>query len=116
MFNLNNIHPSWRSIILNALDCMDQNYLENLQKNSDWLPSANNIFNAFSLPLKNTRYILFGESPYPRKQSAKGYAFWDADVDKLWSETGLIRYASALPSLVDSCIFKSLHRADYLRL
>ena len=34
------------------------------------------------------RYVLFGESPYPRAQSANGYAFWDAAANSLWAEEG----------------------------
>ena len=39
-------------------------------------------------PLDQVNYVLFGESPYPREESANGYAFWDASVKELWSETG----------------------------
>lgn len=72
-----------------ALDTMDARYLDTLQSSDHWLPGIKSLFSAFSLPLSSTRYILLGESPYPRKESANGYAFWDNAVHSLWSPTGL---------------------------
>tara|TARA_R110000868_G_scaffold8205_3_gene42485 strand:- start:79222 stop:79938 length:717 start_codon:yes stop_codon:yes gene_type:complete len=95
---LKNVHPSWQPLIETALEQVDESYLTELQR-SDWLPGPSNIFNAFSLPLENTRYILFGESPYPRAQSANGYAFWDAAVTDLWSKTGLSKPVNRATSL-----------------
>jgi uracil-DNA glycosylase len=43
--------------------------------------------------------VLFGESPYPRKISANGYAFWDNAVDSLWSEQGLSKPVNRATSL-----------------
>ncbi len=97
--NLKTTHTSWRPILRDALNSMDQNYLLKLQQSTDWLPGHDKIFNAFSIPLDKTRYILFGESPYPRKQSANGYAFWDAAVDDLWSESGLSKAVNRATSL-----------------
>ncbi len=99
MFNVNSTDPSWHSILRNALNSMDQNYLSKLEQSGDWLPGPDKIFNAFSIPLEKTRFILFGESPYPRKQSANGYAFWDAAVHKLWSDTGLSKPVNRATSL-----------------
>ncbi len=42
---------------------------------------------------------MFGESPYPREKSANGYAFWDAAVTNLWSETGLSKMVNRATSL-----------------
>jgi len=91
--------PSWHAILQTALSTMDPAYLKQLEASNHWLPGSEKIFNAFSLPLENTRYILFGESPYPRAQSANGYAFWDAAVDHLWSETGLSKSVNRATSL-----------------
>lgn len=99
MFNLTLTHPSWKSIIKNALNQMDRKYLAMLQRTDDWLPGAEKIFSAFSIPLHQTKYILFGESPYPRKESANGYAFWDGAVHELWSETGLSKAVNRATSL-----------------
>lgn len=78
---------------------MDQDYLQQLIDNTDWLPGPSNIFNAFTLPLTNTNAILLGESPYPRAESANGYAFWDAAVKEIWSDTGLSKKVNRATSL-----------------
>ncbi len=98
-FNLQVVDPSWRKIIMAALSTMDKHYLKDLQNTTKWLPGAYKIFNAFSLPLPKTRYILFGESPYPRVASANGFAFWDAAVDSLWSPTGMTKTVNRATSL-----------------
>lgn len=99
MFNLVDIDSSWHPILKQALKSMDPVYLKSLTTNSHWLPGQKNIFNAFKLPLSNTRYILFGESPYPRPTSANGYAFWDAAVTSIWSDTGMTKPVNKATSL-----------------
>lgn len=86
---LNYCHSDWKSILIKALGTMDPKYLHGLMGTSDWLPGKDRLFAAFSLPLTQTQYILLGESPYPRKDSANGYAFWDKAVGNLWSVKGL---------------------------
>lgn len=95
----NNIDASWLPIVHQALQQVDPHYLQNLTKTHDWLPGKAHIFNAFTQPLDKTRYILFGESPYPRAQSANGYAFWDAAVKQLWSPQGLSKQVNRATSL-----------------
>lgn len=97
--NLNTIHPSWLPCIAKSLLKMDQNYLALLENETNWLPGKEKIFNAFSEPLDNLKFILFGESPYPRQVSANGYAFWDDSVLNLWSETGLDKKVNRATSL-----------------
>lgn len=99
--NLNSacIDPSWRTIYQHALDKVDADYLQQLSQQTDWLPGPQRIFNALSQPLANTRYVLLGESPYPRLSSANGYAFWDAAVTSLWSTTGLHKSVNRATSL-----------------
>ncbi len=99
IFNLKETHPDWHPLLKKALGAMDKNYLIALSKDKSWLPGEENIFNAFKLPLKNLKRILFGESPYPRKISANGYAFWDNAVSKLWSEKGLSKEVNRATSL-----------------
>lgn len=96
--NLSNIHPQWQPIIEKALQTMSADYLAHLEKSS-WLPGSGKIFNAFSLPKDQTKYILFGESPYPRASSANGYAFWDDAVTNIWSEKGLSTAVNRATSL-----------------
>ena len=98
-FNLNAVHPSWQAAIQNALNAMDPTYLKHLYQTQSWLPGHNQIFNAFSLPVDRIHYILFGESPYPRAQSANGFAFWDAAVKELWVESGLSKPVNRATSL-----------------
>ncbi|WP_165485047.1 uracil-DNA glycosylase [Legionella rowbothamii] len=92
-------HSDWKSILSQALDAMDEEYLEQLMDNPSWLPGSARIFAAFSLPMEGTQYILFGESPYPREESANGYAFWDNAVGELWSPKGLSTAVNRATSL-----------------
>jgi uracil-DNA glycosylase len=92
-------HPQWHPILKNALSHMEQSYLTMLQQTNDWLPGLSKLFAAFNQPLTNTRYILLGESPYPRVQSANGYAFWDANVKNIWQPSGLSKAVNRATSL-----------------
>ncbi len=83
------VHESWQSDLLYAISLMDPSYLKACDQQTDWLPNLENLFAAFSLEKSKVRYVLLGESPYPRAQSANGYAFWDAAVHELWSAKGL---------------------------
>jgi uracil-DNA glycosylase len=98
-FDLSAIDPSWQSGLQSGLKAMDPNYLTSLSSTTHWLPGSHQIFNAFSLPVDNVKYVLFGESPYPRAQSANGYAFWDAAVTGIWSDTGLSKTVNRATSL-----------------
>ncbi len=98
-FNFNNIDDSWIECLERGLQEMDPTYLEKLVRTKNWLPGPEKIFNAFSQPLDHVKYVLFGESPYPREASANGYAFWDAAVKELWSETGLSKPVNRATSL-----------------
>ncbi|KTD21107.1 uracil-DNA glycosylase [Legionella londiniensis] len=92
-------HPQWQNMLDNAMDQMDQSYIQELLDSDDWLPGKDSLFAAFSLPLTDTRYILMGESPYPREKSANGYAFWDNAVGSLWSKKGLSKEVNRATSL-----------------
>lgn len=98
-FNLNVADPSWRACLQKGLSKMDPIYIKKLTHSTDWLPGPEKIFNAFSLPIDKVNYVLFGESPYPRRESANGYAFWDAAVQELWSETGLNKKVNRATSM-----------------
>jgi uracil-DNA glycosylase len=90
--------PCWRPILQEAVAQMDHSYLRALDDNH-WLPGPASLFNAFCQPVAGIRYILVGESPYPRAQSANGYAFWDSAVHELWSPTGLAKPVNRATSL-----------------
>jgi uracil-DNA glycosylase len=98
-FDWSHAHNSWHNCLKQALTTLDKNYLASLTTQTDWLPGRTQIFNAFSLPVTDVKYVLFGESPYPRAQSANGYAFWDAAVTDLWSPTGLSKPVNRATSL-----------------
>ncbi|WP_133127363.1 uracil-DNA glycosylase [Legionella nagasakiensis] len=92
-------HSQWHPILYEALNHVDADYLQHLQTHHDWLPGEKKLFAAFSIPLQATQYVLMGESPYPRAQSANGYAFWDDSVGSLWSQNGLSKEVNRATSL-----------------
>lgn len=93
------VHQQWRDILASALQAVDGDYLERLLADDRWLPGADKLFRAFQRDRQHCRYILFGESPYPRAQSANGIAFYDAAVDALWSDKGLSKAVNRATSL-----------------
>jgi len=107
-------HPQWHDLLKQALAVMDNDYLSTLQAIDGWLPGINAIFAAFSMPLSATHYILLGESPYPRAQSANGYAFWDAAVQSLWSDKGLSKQVNRATSLRNLVKMLLLARGDLM--
>lgn len=79
---------SWRPLLrqgLEALDAADPAYLPALAQDQ-YLPDGDRLFAAFSQPLDAVRYVLMGEGPYPRAQSATGVCFMDGAVGSLWSD------------------------------
>lgn len=98
-FNLSVIHDSWQECIARGLAQLDPAYVKQLSLDTEWLPGPDKIFNAFSIPMDSVNFVLFGESPYPRPQSANGYAFWDAAVKEIWSPTGLSKPVNRATSL-----------------
>lgn len=93
------VHPEWRPILRQALNQVDPIYLDQLKQDSNWLPGPNKLLAAFQRDLSHCRYILFGESPYPRAESANGIAFHDAAVSELWSDKGLSKSVNRATSL-----------------
>jgi len=77
---------------------MDQGYLKQLAA-SEYLPTDGRIFAAFSIPLDKVRYVLVGEGPYPRPESATGVCFMDGAVGDLWCDTGLSKPVNRATSL-----------------
>lgn len=92
-------HVSWHPLLEKALGAMDPVYLESLCNRSDWLPGCQKVLAAFQMPREQVKLILLGESPYPRAESANGYAFWDAQVESIWSDTGLSKQVNRATSL-----------------
>jgi uracil-DNA glycosylase len=93
--------PSWRPQLEAGLRAMmeaDPAYLPTLA-GDDYLPTGGRLFAAFALPLAQVRYVLVGEGPYPRAESATGVCFMDGAVGELWSETGLSKPVNRATSL-----------------
>lgn len=94
-------HPSWRPILIRGLEAMaeaDPAYLTTLVADS-YLPTEGRMFAAFALSLDAVRYVLVGEGPYPRAESATGVCFMDGTVESLWSEKGLSKQVNRATSL-----------------
>lgn len=92
---------SWHPILMRALEALDDSdpsYLPSLAA-SDYLPTEGRLFAAFRQPLPHIRYVLVGEGPYPRVQSATGVCFMDGAVGALWSEKGLSKEVNRATSL-----------------
>jgi uracil-DNA glycosylase len=99
--SLNLADPSWRPILLRGLDAVmaaDPAYLPGLAAD-DYLPTENRMFAAFAQSLPQVRYVLVGEGPYPRAESATGVCFMDGAVGSLWSESGLSKQVNRATSL-----------------
>ncbi|STX28319.1 uracil-DNA glycosylase [Legionella beliardensis] len=107
-----NTHPTWHAILEKSLACMDNDYLDQIQQQTDWLPGLEKLFAAFKWPLTNIQYILLGESPYPRAESANGYAFWDNAVNAIWSAKGLSKEVNRATSLRNFIKMLLLARGD----
>jgi len=91
---------SWKSILEEAYSRLEGDYRRFLEKDSGYIPNKKNCFNAFkTLPKERVRYILFGQDPYPRAESASGYAFIDARVKEIFSEKGLSKEVNRATSL-----------------
>ena len=81
--------PSWQAILLQGLQAMlaaSPGYVETLAAPGDFLPTDGRLFAAFAQPLERVRYVLVGEGPYPRAESATGVCFMDGAVKRLWSD------------------------------
>lgn len=76
----------------------DPDYLPALAADQ-YLPTQGRMFAAFALPLDAVRYVLVGEGPYPRPESATGVCFMDGAVEALWSEKGLSKQVNRATSL-----------------
>jgi uracil-DNA glycosylase len=85
---LDKADPSWHPVLVKGLEAIaaaDPTYLPALAEDS-YLPTGLRLFAAFALPLDKVRYVLVGEGPYPRVESASGVGFMDAAVGSLWSD------------------------------
>ena len=94
-------HPSWRGHLVRGLEAVaraNPSYLPALAVD-DYLPTEQRIFAAFAQPMADVRYVLVGEGPYPRAESATGVCFMDGAVGSLWCATGLSKPVNRATSL-----------------
>ncbi|WP_457603116.1 uracil-DNA glycosylase [Nitratifractor sp.] len=97
---MNGVAREWEPILLPALESLETEYREWILGGEGYIPSKDRLLAAFStLRPEDLRYILFGQDPYPRKESAVGYAFIDGRVKRIFSETGLSREVNRATSL-----------------
>ncbi len=92
---------SWRPHLYKGLEAVaaaNPAYLPALAQDS-YLPTGQRLFAAFAMPLQSVRYVLVGEGPYPRAESATGVCFMDGAVGKLWCEGGLSKPVNKATSL-----------------
>lgn len=93
--------PSWRPYLSKGLEAVargNPGYLPGLAQDH-YLPTGQRLFAAFALPLPSVRYVLVGEGPYPRAESATGVCFMDGAVGSLWCENGLSKPVNRATSL-----------------
>ena len=94
------LSKGWESILQKAYGALEAEYRVFLEKNHGYIPDRDNCFNAFNtLPKERVKYILFGQDPYPRAESASGYAFIDAKVKAIFSDSGLSKEVNRATSL-----------------
>ncbi|WP_295419354.1 uracil-DNA glycosylase family protein [Sulfurovum sp.] len=93
-------HSSWEAVLSQAYGSLDREYQAFLEEDNGYFPSKTRYLNAFkTLQKENVKYILFGQDPYPRKESAGGYAFIDEKVKTLFSHRGLSKEVNRATSL-----------------
>ena len=98
---LSRTHASWQPHLLKGLEAVARatpDYLPALALDA-YLPTEQRLFAAFALPLQSVRYVLVGEGPYPRAESATGVCFMDGAVGSLWCESGLSKPVNKATSL-----------------
>ncbi len=97
--------PSWHPTLLRGLNAVaqaDPTYLPTLAADQ-YLPTQGRLLAAFAQPMERVRYVLIGEGPYPRAESATGVCFMDGAVKGLWSDQA------------DGGLSKAVNRATSLR-
>ena len=100
LLRINRVDPAWDPILLPALEALDGSYREFVMAGEGYIPSQDRLLAAFStLAPDQVHYLLFGQDPYPRSESAIGYAFIDGGVERIFSPTGLDRRINRATSL-----------------
>jgi uracil-DNA glycosylase len=104
---------SWQSLLDEAYASLSEEYRTFLETSTEYFPTKENYLNAFkTLEKEDVRYILFGQDPYPRVESAGGYAFIDTNVKALFSESGLSKEVNKATSLRNFIKMSLVARGD----
>jgi uracil-DNA glycosylase len=106
------VNQQWRDILRKSLAKVSPEYLDQLLADDSWLPGIDNLFSAFRRNFQDMRYLLIGESPYPRKASANGISFYDAAVTNLWSDQGLskqVNRATSMRNIMKTALIAEKH-------
>jgi uracil-DNA glycosylase len=106
------VHDEWREILQTAMASLQPDYVKSLLRDDNWLPGSDRLLAAFRRDRDAVRYLLIGESPYPRAESANGIAFYDAAVGDLWSDNGLskaVNRATSLRNIVKTALVAEGH-------
>jgi uracil-DNA glycosylase len=107
------VHCSWQQTIENAYGQIDESYRLYLETDREYFPKQDRYFSAFGeLPREKVRYILFGQDPYPREESATGYAFIDGRVSGIFGDRGLSKEVNRATSLRNFIKMALLARGD----
>jgi uracil-DNA glycosylase len=72
------LHPEWAQALEPAREAMialDDFLVAEREAGREFLPSPDDIFRAFSLPVSTTRVVIVGQDPYPTPGHARGLAF-----------------------------------------
>jgi len=103
----------WKDTLDEAYRTLDGKYRLFLEEDNGYIPHRENYLNAFkTLPKGHVKYILFGQDPYPREESASGYAFIDANVKSIFSNRGLSKEVNRATSLRNFIKMVLLARGD----
>lgn len=114
--SIDSVDESWKATIATAYRSLSPLYREYLEQDKEYFPNRENFLNAFkTLPKQEVKYILFGQDPYPREQSAIGYAFIDGKVGELFNSTGLSREVNRATSLRNFIKMALVARGDLTR-
>jgi uracil-DNA glycosylase len=67
------LHPSWRMILVNELELLDE--IESKISTENFLPIHNLVMRALSYDFAESRILILGQDPYPNPEHANGLAF-----------------------------------------
>lgn len=73
---LDKVHSSWFPMMETLLYQEPlKNLKDNILPNISFQPEKENIFNVFSMPIKDIKVVILGQDPYPTPGDAIGYSF-----------------------------------------